>query len=401
VRTPLAVLATVLVAGTACGGATPGVRVEPAVVRLSPALPDAPLEIVNAGPDPVEIADLRLEGPDWGAFSVDDDGRLPARVGPGERLQLSVRAGRRGLRTAASQAYADYRAGDATLAFRAGDTEHRVPVRFSPVGRASTSLWAAGLAALGLLGALGLAGRVGPRASGRPPAASPILAAIGLAVALAVLPIGEGLCDEPLAEMLYAEDLARCRAGAGGSPLALAPVDGGLVAWCAGLFGAALAGARARVESAAAAVITLCVASLAVSAGTSDPTTLVLAQRSASPIAGIPALGLVSQPLAFVLAVLASSRLEGPALGLRGVAVVSVALFFAGCFALVPPGPPGPSIAAGLLSVGVGVVAIGIGAEAMRRAARGQGSLARVAGVGWPTILAVAAANLAVTVAAA
>lgn len=450
-----------LVATTLLGGcdAPPSIRVEPQVVRVTPADLDLRVDLVNDGPAPVAVSQLRIEGEDWTAFAIQNE-RNPDAIPAAGRAPLTIRVTRRAFSTAGhDHGYASYRPGHAELAATVGDDAIRTPIEFEPAPRLADQLWASLLSllllALGLGGAhairRGLRRRLSRNDEARPPETRPettadeprgfgrtqlVASVVGmglLAAAWATIPIGDAVCVDRLGGHAYGLDLAQCRRGSGGGPLTLAAVDGGLALWWAALaayMGAGLlgpAGERARVLRTGfgpLAVIALAAAGPCVVHGSLDPDAIVRAQLADDHSVAVWAWGAFSQPVAALLAILALARLTAlfprdPAaplsrlpismMGPDGLAAAAIVTLFFGGWS-VPTVPPlghaaliGLGAAAFAVKLGcVTFVAQALAARAGRSPLPGQPpGTTPTPTLGWPVLLALALANLGATIAIA
>ncbi len=329
----------------------PGVHVEPHLVRTSPRNTEVRVELVNDTTTDAAVHDIRVEGPDWSAFTITNEAN-PRSIPAGGRENLELRVSRRAFSSAADHGYPTYRSGAAELALEVDGNAVSLPMRFDPSPGPAPWL-ASGFATVVLLGfVLALATWLRRLLERRRAAPSPTreglhpLAWGGLAIAVAVLPVGDALCLDLLTRVAHPGDLAQCRQGFGGGPLQIAPVDAGLALWWCGvalfalarLFAASGRGERTGVEGEpyAWSVIGLGAAAVAASQGSLDPGTIARGPASA---AGIADWGLVSQPLAFAFSLAACTHLAARRdfLGPHGVAAGTlVALYLGGWTVPVP-----------------------------------------------------------------
>ncbi len=206
---PLLLAATLL---AACGDAGADALAEPRVLQFTPAHPELPLRLVHRGDTPLPLAKLRIDHrePDWSAFTI-TDAELPRQIEPGGVVTLHLRV------DVDHFSGPDHhsRAGAAALTLLAGGQPLRVPLRFS-VPEPSPL---AQLLRLGLLAGLTAVGFMR-----RVPWTRVLLAVAAVAIA----PVGLGLCLDSGNQPLTAVDLQQCADGRGGIALQLLPHAEGL-----------------------------------------------------------------------------------------------------------------------------------------------------------------------------
>ncbi|NVB42646.1 hypothetical protein G6O69_32790 [Pseudenhygromyxa sp. WMMC2535] len=303
---------------------------DPGVIRMSPARGEVEVVIHNRSSALRPIADYTLAGQDWDGFRFVDES-LPRTIPGEDAIVITIAASPRGLRDAQDQ----LRAGAASLRFRSDHHDYDVPIVYSP--GPSGGLPSAGLSVgLGLLAfavMIAIAGRgawarLWPRLAS--PDASPARrqrAALSLAIAafsllVALIPLGPGLCADRLVAMVGAQELAQCRAGLGGRPMAILAAEHGaaepglLWLWAALLTAtvttlAALGQRRGALAELALPCLrllglSLLLPALFVALAPAAPSLdeLVVAQTRATPMLGLegPRWGLIAQPLGFALA---------------------------------------------------------------------------------------------------
>lgn len=282
-RLPL-LLAAVLVG---CDVGETDLLAEPRVLQFTPAHPELPLRLVHHGADALPLAKLRIDQreADWSAFTI-TDAALPRQIEPGGAVTLHLRVDVDHFKGPDHR----LRSGASTLTFLADGQPQRVPLRFS-VAEPLALAWPL---RLGLLAGLSAAGLALARRHW------PWVLLTVMAVAIA--PLGAGLCLDPGAAVLTAADLQQCADGRGGIALQMLPHAGGL-----GLFLAVLLFLAARSTSAddlrhaPVRPIALALALLAagIAGGSLDPQVLMQAQHGLH-------WGLRQQPLGALALILAA-----------------------------------------------------------------------------------------------
>jgi hypothetical protein len=267
---------------TACG-AGPSALSEPQVLHFTPVSTELPLRLVHHGDAPLPLAKLRIDhrDADWSAFTITDT-TLPRQIEPNGAVTLHLRVD------------VDHfmgpdrrpRPGAAALTFLAGGEAQRVPLRFS----APEPSTLARLLRLGLLAgltAVGLALRV---------RGTWVMLAVA---AMAIAPVGLGLCLEPGSQPFTAADLQQCADGRGGIALQLLPHAEGL-----GLLIAVVLfmGTRstARTDDLQFG-LALTLVAFATASGSLDPQVLIEAQQGLH-------WGLWQHPLSALALIVAASR---------------------------------------------------------------------------------------------
>lgn len=255
----LPLLASTLVAGCSAEATDP--FAEPRVLQFTPAHTELPLRLVHHGDTALPLAKLRIDHreADWSAFSI-TDAALPRQIEAGGAVTLHLRVD------------ADHflgpdhrpRTGAAALTFVAGGQPQRVPLRFTVPETPALAQWLrlcliAGLAAAGLA----FARRRWP------------WVALGV-VAVAIAPIGAGLCLDPGATVLSAADLQQCAEGRGGIALQMFPHPEGLGLPTALLLFLA---ARSTDDLHRPLVLALTLLTAAIAGGSLDPQVLMQAQQ--------------------------------------------------------------------------------------------------------------------------
>jgi len=213
-RWPL--LASTLLFG--CGAAEPDGLAEPRVLQFTPAHTELSLRLVHHGDAALPLARLRIDHreADWSAFTI-TDASLPRQIEPGGAVTLHLRV------DTDHFAGPDHRprAGAAALTFLAGDQPLRVPLRFSVPQAPALAQWLR----LGLLAGLLAAGLTLARRRWT--------WALLTVAAVAIAPVGAGLCLDPGTAVLTAADLQQCADGRGGIALQMFPHAEGLGLWIA------------------------------------------------------------------------------------------------------------------------------------------------------------------------
>jgi len=323
----LALLVTLLTTLGLLGCAPePGIALvsDPATLRFTPEHTRASVAIHNPGPLARPISNIRIGGPDWDALRfVDED--LPRSLIGHDVAILTLEV--------SPSAFLDgdrdhWRAGHATLEFESEGDHHEIAIEFAPEARPRASILQALLITLGLsLAAAALARARGPLVVPRSQVAVLGLALVlgGLVASAALLPIGPAWCSARLGEAVGTLELGQCRAGLGGHDL-IGWAAGPSLAWLlvslsAATFGLVLLGSPAERDRPARLVARLLgfgliLAALVASLGQGELGGLVAAQRQTIELGtlGLPRLGALVQPLAFVLALLlvADADLRAP-----------------------------------------------------------------------------------------
>lgn len=240
---------------------------EPRVLQFTPAHTELPLRLVHHGTTALSLAKLRIDQreADWSAFTI-RDATLPREIEPGGAVTLHLRVDADHFKGTDQQP----RAGAAALIFLAGGQPLRVPLRFA-VPEPPAFAWPVRLGSLAGLTAAGLA-----LARGHWPW---VLLTV---VAVAIAPLGAGMCLDPGAVVLTAADLQQCSDGRGGIPLQILPQVGGLGLYIAGLL--FLAACSTTIEDLPRAPIrpitlALAVLALATAGGGLDLQVLMQAQQ--------------------------------------------------------------------------------------------------------------------------
>lgn len=284
--------------------------VDPGTVRFTPDHTRATIAIHNPGPLGRPLRDIRLSGPDWDALRIVDE-ELPRTLDGYDVAILTLEAS-----PAAFASGPDaWREGHATLVFASERDHHEVPLVFSPRAQPRGSVILAVLIAmlLSLIAGGWALVRTEPSTGPRSPFARSGLALgfAGLFAVAALLPIGPAWCSGRLGDVVGAVELAQCRAGLGGRGLIGWAADPSL-AWLFVALGAATIGAAIHLRERAPSIVArllgfgLVIAALVASLGASELGALVLAQQQTFELGGLslPRLGMLMQPLAFVLALL-------------------------------------------------------------------------------------------------
>lgn len=209
-RLPL-LLASALLGGCISDESDP--LAEPRVLQFTPAHTELPLRLVHRGDAALPLAKLRIDHreADWSAFTI-TDAALPRQIEPGGEVTLHLRV------DADHFTGPDHRprAGAAALTYLAGGQPQRVPLRFSvPESPALVQLLR-----LGFLAGLTAAGL----ALGRRQWTWVVLTVAAVAIA----PVGAGLCLDPGTAVLTAADLQQCAEGRGGIAMQMFPHSEGL-----------------------------------------------------------------------------------------------------------------------------------------------------------------------------
>ncbi|HEY0137178.1 MAG TPA: hypothetical protein VGB85_24005 [Nannocystis sp.] len=200
-----------------CSAPDPVLRNEPATLHFTPARPELAVRLVHDGPEPLPLSRIRVDhrDADWAAFTLTDR-TLPRQIDPGGEAVLHLRVDVDHFK--AAEPHAPRRAGETSLTFNAGEPR-RIALRFDDAG---TPL-AASLIRLGLLALLA----AGLTVLGRR-ARLPWSIALPALVAVAIAPLGAGLCPTTPTAILGLADLLQCADGRGGVPLQIWPHPDGL-----------------------------------------------------------------------------------------------------------------------------------------------------------------------------
>lgn len=311
----LVLAAPLLVA--ACSGAN-DLRPAPHALYFSPSHRELTLRLGHDGDQPLPLSRIRVDhrDPDWSAFTLVDPA-LPKQIAAHGEVVLRLRvdldhfADHRGAH--------GYRSGSAGLTLLADGEPTRIDLHFAD----DTPQPAPLVIRLGLLTLLAAALVTLRRR---------ISWSLGLpaAVALAIAPLGPGLCWD-LATALGPADLQQCADGRGGVSLQMLPHADGLGLYLAVLLFSALEGISTAALSRRLA-LALTVLTVALAAHSLDPQTLAQAQSGAR-------WGLWMQPFAAAalglaaLGELAAARSHGPLatrVGALGLAAVITTLSLGG-----------------------------------------------------------------------
>lgn len=317
-----------------CGAPT-GLAVEPQTLHFTPARPELTLRLVHAGSEPLPLAKIRLDhrDRDWTAFTLTNP-TLPKVIDPGGEIVLHLRAD--------VDHFADHdthahRSGAATLTLQAGGEPRRIALQFSDgVPPLTDRLLRLGLLAALVAGIVALARRVAWTTS------------VPAAIAVAIAPLGAGLCREITGSPPGPADLLQCAEGRGGTSLQLLPHVDGLGLFLAALLFSGLG--RISGRGSLRLGLALAVLAAAFAGGSLDPQRLVAAQ------AGLR-WGLWMQPFAaaaLILAALAevrAARVVAPITGLVaavGLAALLTTLCLGGADPLVVGLPQAAAVAVGV-----------------------------------------------------
>lgn len=250
---------------TGCNADATDALAEPRALQFTPAYTELPLRLVHHGDAALPLARLRIDHreADWSAFTI-TDAALPRQIEAGGAVTLHLRVD------------ADHfngpdhrpRAGAAALTFLAGGQPQRVPLRFS-VAEPPPLVQ---LLRLGLLAGLTAAGL----ALGRRRWTWVVLTVVALAIA----PVGAGLCLDPGAPVLTAADLRQCADGRGGIALQMIPHPEGLGLLIALLLFLAVRSTPDRTgDLRRPLVLALALLAAATTGGSLDPQVLMQAQH--------------------------------------------------------------------------------------------------------------------------
>ena len=310
-------LALALALFAACGD-RPALRLEPHALHFSPAHRELALRLAHDGDQPLPLSRIRIDhrDPDWSAFTLVDPA-LPRQIAAHGEVTLRLRSDLDHF--ARHRGEHEYRSGSAGLTLLVDGEPKRIALHFADDTPPLAPL-AIRLALLGLLAALLVALR------------RRISWTLGLpaALALAIAPLGAGLCWD-LAAALGPADLQQCADGRGGASLQMLPHADGLGLYVAVLLFTVLDGISTAALSRRLA-LALAVLAMALAARSLDPQVLVDAQASAR-------WGLWMQPFAAAallltaLTELAAARAHGPLatrLSALGLAVLVTTLCLGG-----------------------------------------------------------------------
>jgi type IV secretory pathway TrbD component len=407
----------------ACSGASDEVRPEPRAVWATPQTTHYQVALQNPGTQERRLSNFRIEGEDWGAFSI-TNAVNPDRIPAQGSVTLDLRVTRRAFLTDAHDGYADYRAGEAALNFEADGAARSVPLHFRPTTTSTRwmafSFVPAIALGLALLLAIWLRRQVARRTvSGDAPGAPELgdfqqatgyaLAMGSLALAFATIPVGRGLCFADLGDSLSAADQALCANGLGGAPLMVAPDSAGAVLWFAGVcaylavrFTYGRADTRPETVDAAmaACVVAAGYTATLVSFAAFDPLSLALGQGDGFWLAGVEIArwGAFAQPLALLLSLLALARISSPShpRAFQLLMAATVVTIFLGSWS-VPAQLPLAHLGVvlvGLISFAVKVAGVAVFA-AWLRARNERRSRSRPSPRRWQALLIFSMANLA------
>lgn len=311
-RTAVALFVWLLLATIGCAPATgSSLWVDPGTVRFTPEHPRATVAIHNPGPLGRPIRDLRLSGPDWDVLRIVDD-ELPRTLASHDVVLLTLEV----TPTAFRSRLDGDREGHAKLEFESEGDHHEVALTFTArVQPQASTILAVLLAALLSLAAGTIAfvrARPSPGPRSRAGMLGLALAFAGLFASAAALPLGPGWCSGRLGEVVGAVELAQCRVGLGGHGMVGWAADPSfawlLVALSAATIGRVILAPRERAAPIVARLLGfgLLIAALVASLGASELSALIQAQQQTIEFGSLslPRLGVVVQPLAFVLALL-------------------------------------------------------------------------------------------------
>lgn len=353
----------------ACAPA-PGPHLDPSALDFSPQHSERALYVVNPGPEPVQLRDVRLDTqtPDWGSFVIQERS-IPPVIPPGSEIALHLAAEPENFRDPSRPRERHYRAGHSRLLFDIDGVQQRLPLNFTGAPEAGLP---ARLAALGALLLLLLALSAALRLRAIPPT---------FILAVTLFPFADALCLDDLTAVRSARDLARCAEGYGGAAFQILHIDGALILWLAALLLAPLARLAAAPKSASppaevrlirrqlATALTLILAATAalLGHGTLAPRALILAQHP--PLIGpLPGWGLLLQPLAAAAFLWAAASRRPPGqladsadrLDDLALAALFVLLFAGGWQLPFSPPPRLPHALDLLLQVGVSLSKIAL-----------------------------------------
>lgn len=341
---PHLLLASALLPGCAAEGSD--ALAEPRALQFTPARTELPLRLVHHGDGPLPLVKLRIDqrDADWSAFTITDEA-LPRQIEPGGAVTLHLRV------DADHFTGADHRprSGAAALTFIAGGQPQRVPLRFA----APETPTLVHLLRLGLLVGLTAAGLVLRR--------GPWTWIVFTVAAVAIAPLGAGLCLDPGAAPLTVADLQQCADGRGGIALQMLPHPEGLGLLIALLLFLATRSTGRPDDLHRPLVLALVLFAAATAGGSLDPLVLMQAQHDLH-------WGLWQQPLGALALLLAglgevqAARSSAPRtarIAAFGLAAVFTTLCLGGPDLPGLLGLPHPtSIAAGLAVWTVKVVAV-------------------------------------------
>jgi hypothetical protein len=324
-------LAVLLLAWTLLGcaperGLAP--RVDPGTIRFSPLHTQVEIAIRNPGPLARPIRDIRIGGDDWDALRFADE-QLPRVIPAHDAVTIRLRLSPAKFLDARRE---QHREGHATLEFESETDTIVAPIVFEPTPPQRSSIAYAlvlgvALAGLALIGVprstLPGSSRVGL-----------VLACMGVVASACMLPLAGAWCSGALAEPLGPLALAQCRAGLGGHALvgfAAAPTLGWLlVALACATLGRVLIEPRAATALWARWLgFGLLIAALVAAAGSAELEGLVLAQQRTMALGelALPRLGVLVQPLAFVLGLVLVAAVAPAGERLSGLERIDLALW--------------------------------------------------------------------------
>jgi len=280
---PAAVLAAALLAACDAG---PDALAEPRVLHFTPAHTELPLRLVHRGDAPLPLAKLRIDHreADWSAFTI-TDAALPKQIEPGGAVTLHLRV------DVDHFTGPDHRprAGAAALTFLAGGKAQRVPLRFSTAEPPAL----AQMLRLGLLAGLLAVGLLLRRI--------PWTWLVLALAAVALAPLGPGLCLDAGGQTLALADLQQCADGRGGIALQLLPHAEGLGLLIALVLFIGQRRADATGDLRGPLTLALALLAAAIAGGSLDPQVLMQAQHGLR-------WGLWTQPLGALALLLAAQR---------------------------------------------------------------------------------------------
>ncbi len=256
-------LALALALLAACGD-DPGLSVTPQALWFSPTHRELALHLSHDGDEPLTLSRIRLDPrePDWSAFTIVDP-VLPRQVAAHGEAVLHLRVDLDHFTRHGSEH--GHRSGSATLTLTADGEPRRIALHFAEDTAPPAVQWVR-LSLLALLAAAVVALR--RRISWT--------ITLPTALALAIVPLGAGLCWN-LGAVLGPADLQQCADGRGGASLQMLAHADGL-----GLYLAVLLFTATRAISSVVLrprlALALAVLVLAFAGGSLDPQALVAAQ---------------------------------------------------------------------------------------------------------------------------
>ena len=351
----LTLLLVLMLAG--CGGPGPELHAEPSAVRVGPRSTRTEVRLVNPSPRAIQVSRLRVEGADWLGFQLEGD--LPEALPAHGEASVEFRVSPSNFRTDRPAPdgtinYAEFRRGQARLAFDADGRPMVVPLIFEPERARLPRLWAAVITLLALAALHRLGARVGHEPSsarvggldergGRWAMTTATAAAL---LVLATIPVGAGYCSSQLSVWVSDAAVTQCRNGHDGGPLTLIDLaDMGLI-WpllllmAVGLREGLREDGPSPERVVAVAALAVSVAAAALRLGEGAPTALVLAQSESWTLGtlAVPQWGIFVHPVGGTVALLALARAgDDPPLR-TALAGVWVTVFAGGW--LVPATPP-------------------------------------------------------------